>query len=404
MHNANLRQVDLMTITEQDSAEQQLATGPIVYGGTQPLWMQPAPGDAPICYTAQDYRFMLSMMYPAAGVVTDGAFAVTQHGNGDNTVDVAGGPAVLPGNTVSNQGNYFLFSPATINIQPPGPPITYPRYDVVILGIEDGQVTSTGEYRWYVQVVSGDEAATPLMPALPNDCLQLGVITRQPGVINIVQSDIMSRTNKATGSGLASFPPGDDLNNVVLSGIYRCTQSAPVTANGPGAECIVYVGYSEAGYQTQIAVDLAQTPRQWLRAKVGGAWGAWVGVPGMPAGSRLASNISLVKYGIAPMCIAPALPGICTLSGDTYTVQREGIFQVTLSNDVAGNYSNTIVLVVHGITLTANYGLDYSNHSRAHMNWQGYCKPGDTIRGYMRNNSATTRTFARYCWLTYGAG
>src|SRR5262245_49771994 len=121
---------------------------PPVYISGNPLFMQPAPGDTQICYTAQDYRFMLSMIYPIGGTIKDGDFKVTQNGNGDNTVNVAPGVAIIPGTTVTRQGSYFVQNPATVNIQPPTPPVANQRYDLVTIGVEDGQVTATHQYRW----------------------------------------------------------------------------------------------------------------------------------------------------------------------------------------------------------------------------------------------------------------
>jgi microcystin-dependent protein len=164
--------------------------GPIIYGTTQPIWMQPATGDPDICYAAQDYRYLLQILFPAGGVAKDGDCLVTQHINGDNTVVVTAGGAIVPGTSVNYQGNYMVLNPADIIIQPPGAPANQLRYDAVVMGIEDGQVTANHEYRWFVQVVSGAENADPVPPTLANDTLLLALIVRRPGVPNILNADI----------------------------------------------------------------------------------------------------------------------------------------------------------------------------------------------------------------------
>jgi len=393
------------------SIEQQavgLVSGPVIYGNTMPLWLQPAPGDPALCYTAQDYRFMLSMMYPVAGVMHDGDFAVTQHGLGDNTVDVAGGSAVLPGGTVTHQGNYFVYSPDQKNIQPPTPPTTNPRYDCVILGIGDGQVTGTHQYRWYIQVVSGAEAAAPVLPAIPSDAILLATINRKVGVANILTADITSRIPRAAGGPQAADPPSNDLNNVAMSGTYRATTTAPATVNGPGVDSIVFSGYSDTNTQVQMAIELASSstvaPRAWLRAKVGGAWGTWLQIPAMPVGSKASSAIAIAASATQPMTIAPALTGICSVAGDTYTATRAGVFSLSIASAISGNINHALQIIVGGMTFHANYDLDWSSNSKARLSWQGFLNQGETLRAYIRNNTTASRTITRYSWLTYMGG
>lgn len=392
--------------TTQEAPDQQAVpgAGPVVYGASPPLWTQPAPGDPAICYTAQDYRLMLSMMYPAPGVMKAGDFAVTATGPVSNTVNVAAGNAVVPGNTVSGQGNYFVHNPATINIQPPTPPTVNQRYDLIILGVEDGQITGTHQYRWFVQVISGAEAAAPVVPNLPKEAIALATILRKVGTVNIAAADINSRAERANDGGPAAYAPGNNLNNIVASGVYRCSMT-PATLNGPDAECIVYVGFSDSGAQTQMAIELVSDgPRQWHRAKWGSTWSPWSQGPSGPQGVKGSSSASCAANAFIGMAVAPAMAGITSLAGDKYTVLADGVFTVTLSSEVSGSYSHQLRITAGGSIYHDAAHASYDSKYRGTISWSGYLKAGETMQCQLRNAATSTRTFTRTCSMTFAGG
>lgn len=383
---------------------QGLVTGPTVAGDTKPLWLQPAVGDPDICYTAQDYRMALTMTYPVAGIIRDGSFAVTQNGNGDNTVNVAAGLAVIAGSSITSQGNYFVSNTSTKNIQPPTAPVSNPRIDAVVLGIEDGQITSTHNYRWYIQVVAGAEASTPVLPTLPSDSLLLATISRTVGVSTILTAAISIKTARANPLGLSAFPNSNDMNQVNSSGSYLCA-SVNGVVNGPGVDCLVNVQYSSALNQTQTAVELTSgAPRVWVRAMAGGTWSSWTQLPAMPSGSSAYSALAVANAADGVLAIAPALPGICTVSGDTYTVTRAGVFNISAGANIAGNISHASRLIVDGQTIVDNYDYTWEAQSRSLVTWCGYLVAGKTMRLNVHNASGATRTFNRQCWLSYQGG
>ncbi len=383
---------------------QGLVTGPTVIGDTKPIWLQPALGDPDLCYTAQDYRMALTMIYPIPGIIRDGSFAVSQNGNGDNTVNIASGLAAVPGTTITAQGNYFVYNPATKNIQPPTPPVSNNRLDAIVLGIEDGQITSTHNYRWYIQVVPGTESATPVLPALPSDSLLLAQILRKPATPTILTTDVTMKVGHASPLGLAAFAPASDLNQIVASGTYLCT-SSPATANSPGIDSIVYVGISDLRTQTQIAVELTSaSPRMFVRSMWGGTWSSWVQMPAYPSGSSAYSALAVANAADGVLAIAPAIPGVCTLSGDTYTVTRAGQFAVTAGTSIAGNLAHAARIIVDGQTVVKNYEYNWDAISRTLITWVGFLAVGKTIRVNVHNTSGATRTFNRQCWLSYTGG
>jgi hypothetical protein len=386
----------------------------IIYGANLPVWMQPATGDANLCFTAQDYRSVISAMYPQGGVLNAGDFTVQQHGSGDNTVDITSGTAIVAGTTVTHQGSYLVWNASTQNLQPPTPPTTNPRLDAVVLSIEDGQVTGTHNYRWILQVVSGAEASTPVLPTLPASSILLAVISRTPGVTNLLAAAINVATPRADNLGIARFPAGGfapDLNSTAYNG--ELTTAVPpggfyaATLNNPAApqQAIIFSGVSDANNKVQLAVSLENPPRMYVRSQTSGTWNAWVPLPTQPTGSFATSALAVATHADGVLAIAPALAGIVSVSGDTYTVIRAGWFSLVAAANIAGNISFGTSLIINGAyTLRASYMYDWSSVSRSQINWDGMLLAGNTLKVNVHNNDASTRTFTRYCWLNYNGG
>jgi hypothetical protein len=349
-------------------------------------------------------------MFPTGGVTNDTDFKVTQHGLGDNTVDVAAGTAAVAGTSVAHQGSYLVYSAATVTVQPPTPPAANPRIDIVVLGVEDGQVTGTHQYRWFIQVIAGAEAGTPVVPATPANCLLLATIARQVGVSNILTgAPIVNVASRANRGGMASYPPGGaapDLNLINANGLYWSNVAgAATTLNMPAGagQCVVHAAVADSNNQVQSAFELASPVREWLRAKVAGAWNAWVQVPAQPQGSFGTSAIGPVAaHADANLALAPAIAGIVSLAGDTYTVIRPGMFSILAAMNIAGNISSGVKLVINGAqTLVRMYDYDWTIASRSQIEWQGMLVANNTIKVNAHNNDVSARTFTGYCWLNY---
>lgn len=167
-------------------------TSPIVvHGDIIPLYMQPttAVGDpAQICYGGADYRRMLAMVFPSPGVLSLNDWTVSSNSSG--ILNVGAGSAAVAGTSAAEQGSYLCRNALVKTIQPPGPPATSNRYDLICLTAHDGQIIGDHIYEWQVQCLSGAEAATPIIPTLPADSIALAAVLRKPAAANIMAADI----------------------------------------------------------------------------------------------------------------------------------------------------------------------------------------------------------------------
>src|SRR4249920_2690569 len=163
----------------------------VVHGDKTPLWMQPtaAPGDpAQICYGSSDYRQIIAAIFPTPGVLGTPDWAISAAGGA--ILNIAIGTAVVAGTSAAEQRSYLCRNASIKPIQPPGPPNTQNRYDLLCLTAHDGQIIGDHLYEWQVQCISGTEASSPAVPALPKDSISLATVLRKPGAATIASTDI----------------------------------------------------------------------------------------------------------------------------------------------------------------------------------------------------------------------
>jgi hypothetical protein len=166
-------------------------TAPVVHGDVTPLYMQPTTdvADPPqICYGAADYRMMATAIFPGAGILATGDWKISS--NSSAILNIAVGTACVAGTSAAEQHSYICRNPAVKTIQPPGPPSANNRYDLICLTAHDGQILGDHIYEWQVQCLSGTEAASPSVPALPKDSISLAACLRRPAQANILAADI----------------------------------------------------------------------------------------------------------------------------------------------------------------------------------------------------------------------
>lgn len=163
----------------------------VVHGDLTPLYLQPTtdPNDpSQICYQAADYRLFIATVFPSPGVMSLNDWTISS--NSTAILNVGIGSAVVAGTTATEQRSYICRNATAKTIQPPGPPTTSNRYDLIVLTAHDGQIIGDHVYEWQVQCLSGSESSTPGVPNTPNDSIPLAVIIRRPGAANIMAADI----------------------------------------------------------------------------------------------------------------------------------------------------------------------------------------------------------------------
>ncbi len=244
-------------------------TAPVVHGDVTPLWMQPttASGDpAQICYGGMDYRALIAAIFPTAGVLGTPDWAISAAGG--PLLNIAVGKAVVAGTSALSMYSYLCSNRAIKQIQPPGPPNTNNRYDLICLTAHDGQVLGDHLYEWQVPCISGSEAASPSVPALPKDSIPLAAVIRRPGASTIAAADI---TDLRTLALLPTQPKSKTYwksESTANSGNFTTTEAKDATVPNLVVDVLV------AGTYRIMAVAICQSSaasRVYMRVRDGGS-------------------------------------------------------------------------------------------------------------------------------------
>lgn len=136
-----------------------------------PGWMQGG------TYTAQQDRINSRAADWDEGVKDRLALKVAQRGAGANlSVDVAIGACVVQGDDQANQGNYDVFNDAVFNLTGFVATGANTRYDIVGVQINDPNAGGAAGSNATIVRVAGTQAASPVIPAIPNSFLLLAII------------------------------------------------------------------------------------------------------------------------------------------------------------------------------------------------------------------------------------
>lgn len=166
----------------------------------RPLVMQALDGDQVLEYSALEFRALVDALYKEEGVLAVGDFQVTQRAAGANfSVDVAGGGAVIQGDSVTGQGKYQIKSNGAVNLTTPGAPGSGTRQHRVIARVRDkfhgGGATT---YDWTLEVLEDTGSGTPPLPA---NAIPLARVNITAGQSNVLDTHILNDRPRATVSG-----------------------------------------------------------------------------------------------------------------------------------------------------------------------------------------------------------
>lgn len=105
------------------------------------------------------------LMAERPGIIQESAFKVTQRGAGaNNSVDVAAGGIIVPGNEAGTQGYYYIVNDAVVNVpMATGANATNPRIDKIIVRARDSFYSGVDNDANLVYV-TGTAAASPVPP------------------------------------------------------------------------------------------------------------------------------------------------------------------------------------------------------------------------------------------------
>ena len=163
-----------------------------------PLWQQNNQ------YPASADRGLLGLLYPTAASSGHTVTAVTNTMN----VSVALGSTVVP--LAANQGTVLCRSDAAevVTLQT-APGAGQSRYDVITVQVRDATLDAGGNNDWIVGIVQGVAAASPAVPAVPNNATPLANVLVPGNVVNLNTATVTSRrTTLYTPADIANAPKG----------------------------------------------------------------------------------------------------------------------------------------------------------------------------------------------------
>lgn len=135
------------------------------------------------------------------GSATTGDLAVIQRVAGaDMSVDVLLGGCMVCGTLDANQGNYFVFNDATVNVPIDTAHASWNRYDIVGVQIDDTGYGGASDSA-AITVIKGTAAASPSEPTLPDNFLPLARVTVEAAVTSIVTAKITDRRRMLSALG-----------------------------------------------------------------------------------------------------------------------------------------------------------------------------------------------------------
>lgn len=135
------------------------------------------------------------------GSATTGDLAVIQRAAGANmSVDVLLGGALVGGTESAHQGDYFVYSDASINVAITAADATNPRIDLIVVRVTDSEY-SGGTNTATVEVVTGTAAGVPAEPTIPANCLTLARVDVAALAASIVTANITDRRRNLSQLG-----------------------------------------------------------------------------------------------------------------------------------------------------------------------------------------------------------
>jgi len=175
-----------------------------------PQWLQA------LGYAAADDRRIFDDIF-TEGVVSSGAFQVTQRGAGANqSVDVAAGSAYVTGDDTTFQGKYRLQNDATVNAVVAAAHASLPRIDIAVVRVRDSQYGTGGDDATIMTIAGTPTSGATLgnrlgAPALPNSNLYLADILVPAASTQVLNANIADKrvfsSIVPTGAPV-TIPPG----------------------------------------------------------------------------------------------------------------------------------------------------------------------------------------------------
>lgn len=186
------------------------------------------------CYTPQQDRLLWDSLICGEGVIelSSGSLRVSASSPAGMSVDVAAGKAWVQGDSVDNQGMYFVANDASVTLPVTTADPTDARIDSVVATILDGDYTGDpNDGTWELRVIAGSPSPTPVPPTLPASTLELAQVLVPGGATSITAGNITDtrvRPSFCGGyeTGIEGIPSGANLDNYVSNGVFYAAPDA----------------------------------------------------------------------------------------------------------------------------------------------------------------------------------
>lgn len=122
----------------------------------------------------------------------NGDLEVIQEGTPSMSVRVRPGTAFVQGDTVADQGMYFVYNDAFESVAITAADGTNDRIDIIVARVYDDEVTGA-TCLWALEVITGTPAASPVAPAVPDSALILAEVYVAAGDTAIQNAEITDR-------------------------------------------------------------------------------------------------------------------------------------------------------------------------------------------------------------------
>lgn len=166
-----------------------------------------------LSHNAEIFREAAQSFIIGTGVVGAADLAVTQNGSPNMSVNVATGQVWIPGtlsstsgfgtnvngqtayglpSTLNEQGSYYAWNNATVNLAIATSDPTNPRIDIVCASVQDAAYSGSNNQA-LLQVITGTPAASPVAPSAPASSVVVCQIAVGNGATSILTANITDK-------------------------------------------------------------------------------------------------------------------------------------------------------------------------------------------------------------------
>lgn len=171
-----------------------------------PAWLQGGSYDAQL-----DRNALAALLTPGGATLAPRAgvrpwspgyeLAVRQAATPTGSVVVDGGHAVVAGTRTAAQGAYLCTSDGPVTRALAQPHASLPRRDLIVVRVYDAAQAGTSDL-WAIEALTGTPAASPAVPAVPDDAFALAEVSVPANASGVTDADITDRrTYTAAGGG-----------------------------------------------------------------------------------------------------------------------------------------------------------------------------------------------------------